>query len=204
MALPQSTPRLTEAEYLALERAALDVKSDFYDGEMFAMSGGTRWHSIIGTNVTVEFGNKLRRHRCQPYNAELRVKVEATGLFTYPDLSVVCGEPRLLDDEMDTLLNPTLIVEVLSDSTESYDRGMKFEHFRQIPSLSEYLLVSQYEPRIEQFIRQPNKEWLLREAMGMSATLALPSLGITIELAEIFANVDFSPNRPQNPPRRRH
>jgi Uma2 family endonuclease len=204
MALPQSTPRLTEAEYLALERTALDVKSDFYDGEMFAMSGGTRWHSIIGTNVTVEFGNKLRRHRCQPYNAELRVKVEATGLFTYPDLSVVCGEPRLLDDEMDTLLNPTLIVEVLSDSTESYDRGMKFEHFRQIPSLSEYLLVSQYEPRIEQFIRQPNNEWLLREAMGMSATLALPSLGITIELGEIFANVDFSPTRLQNPPRRRH
>jgi Uma2 family endonuclease len=170
---------------------------------MFAMSGGTRWHSMIGTNVTAEFRDKLRHHRGQPYNAQLRVKVEATGLFTYPDLSVVCGEPRLLDDEMDALLNPTLIVEVLSDSTESYDRGMKFEHYRQISSLHEYLLVSQYEPRIEQFIRQANNEWLMREAMGMNAALTLPS-GITIELAEIFANVDFSPTRPQNPPRRRH
>lgn len=203
MAVPQTIPRLTEAEYLALERAALDVKSEFYDGEMFAMSGGTRWHSRIGTNLALEFGNKLRRHRCQPYNAELRVKVEATGLFTYPDLSVVCDEPRFLDEEMDTLLNPTLIVEVLSDSTESYDRGTKFEHYRQIPSLKEYLLVSQYEPRIEQFIRQSSSEWLLREAVGMETKLALPSLEITIELAEIFANVDFSPHRPQNPPRRR-
>ena len=203
MALPQTTQRVTGAEYLALERAATGGKSEFFDGEMFAMSGGTRWHSLIGTNVTVEFANKLRRQRCQPFNSELRIKVDETGLYTYPDLSVVCGEPLFVDDTMDTLTNPTLIVEVLSDSTEGYDRGRKFEHYRQIPSLQEYLLVSQYEPHIEQFIRQPNHEWILREAMGMKATLALPSLGITISLAEIFEGVDFSPDRPQNPPRRR-
>ena len=203
MALPETTDRLTEAEYLSMERAALDVKSEFYEGEMFAMSGGTRWHSRIGTNLTIHFGNKLRNHRCQPFNAELRVKIEATGLFTYPDLSVVCEEPKFLDEEMDTLLNPTLIVEVLSDSTESCDRGKKFEHYRQIHSLREYLVVSQYEPRIEQFIRQENNEWLLREAAGMGSTLTLPSVGITLELAEVFANVDFSPDRPQNPPHRR-
>src|ERR1041384_441871 len=127
MSEPQTLPRLTEAEYLAIERAALDVKSEFHDGEMFAMSGGTRWHSRIGTNLTAEFTNKLRGHRCQPFNSELRVKIEATGLYTYPDLSVVCGDDRYVDDEMDTLLNPTLLVELLSDSTEGYDRGKKFE-----------------------------------------------------------------------------
>jgi Uma2 family endonuclease len=202
MAAAQPTRRLTEAEYLALERAALDVKSEFYDGEIFAMSGGTRWDSRIGTNLATEFTNKLQGHRCEPFNAELRLKIEATGLFAYPDLSVVCGEPRFLDQEMDTLLNPTLIAEVLSDSTESYDRGKKFEHYRQIPSLREYLLVSQYEPRIEQFIRQANNEWLLSEVVGINAAIELPALGIQIELARVFANVNFLPNRPQNPPRR--
>ncbi len=203
MALPQTIHRVTEAEYLALERAAVDGKSEFFDGEMFAMSGGTRWHSKIGTNVSAEFRDKLRKHRCQPFNSELRVKVDETGLYTYPDLSVVCGEPTFVDDTMDTLTNPTLIVEILSDSTEGYDRGRKFEHYRQIPSLQEYLLVSQYEPHIEQFIRQPNNEWILREVMGMTASLPLPSLDIAISLAEIFEGVDFSPDRPQNPPRRR-
>ena len=203
MAVAQTTHRLTEAEYLALERAAVGVKSEFHDGEMFAMSGGTRWHSRIGTNIAAEFGNKLRQHRCQPYNSELRIKVDETGLYTYPDLSVVCGEPLFADDQIDTLTNPTLILEVLSDSTEGYDRGRKFEHYRQIPSLREYLLVSQYDPHIEQFIRQENNEWVLREVVGLKASLDLPSLGITISLAEIFENVDFSPNRPQNPPRRR-
>jgi Uma2 family endonuclease len=199
MAVPQSTQRLTEAEYLAIERAATDVKSEFYDGEMFAMSGGTRRHSKVGTNLTREFGNKLRRHQCEPYNSDLRVKVEATGLFTYPDLSVVCGEPRMLDGEMDTLLNPTLIVEVLSESTERYDRGKKFQHYQQIPSLREYLLVAQDEPRIEQFIRQPNDDWLLHKVVGLNSTLSLPSLGITIELAEVFANVKFPPSNPPTP-----
>lgn len=203
MVRPQAKHLLTEAEYLALERAALDVKSEFHDGEMFAMSGGTRWHSRIGTNLAREFGNKLRNHRCQPFNAELRVKIEATGLYTYPDLSIVCGEDLYVDDEMDSLTNPTVLIEVLSESTEGYDRGRKFEHYRQIPSLKEYLLVSQNDPRIEQFLRQESNEWLLRETSGIAGTLTLPSLEIAVSLAEIFAGVDFAPNRPQNPPRRR-
>src|SRR5207248_7495764 len=103
---------------------------------------------------------------------------------TYPDLSVVCGEERFLDDQEDTLLNPTLVVEVLSDSTEAYDRGKKFEHYRQIPSCREFLLVSQREPRIEQFIRQPNGEWTLKEAAGLNAEIKLPSLRIVLTLAE--------------------
>jgi len=123
------------------------------------------------------------------------VKVEATGLVTYPDVSVACGEQRFLDEEQDTLLNPTVLIEVLSDSTEAYDRGKKFEHYRQIPTCREYLLVSQHEPRIEQFIRQPNGEWALKEAAGLSAEIKLASLGIVLRLAEVFAKVQFTPAR---------
>lgn len=202
MGVAQPVKRLTEAAYLAIERRA-EIKSEFFEGEMFAMSGGTRWHSLISTNLAREFGNRLTGHRCVPYNADLRVKIMATGLLTYPDLSVVCGEMQLLDDDMDTLLNPTVIVEVLSDSTEAYDRGKRFEHYRQIPSLREYLLVSQKEPRIEQFIRQESGFWLLREAAGLDATLELPSLKITLALAEVFAKVEFTPApiRSATPPR---
>ena len=202
MAAPQTTRKLTEAEYLEIERAA-ETKSEFYDGEMFAMAGGTRRHSKISMNLAREFGNKLLDHRCQPFNTDLRVKIEATGFYTYPDLSVVCGEDLHVDEEKDTLTNPTVIVDVLSDSTEGYDRGKKFEHYRQVPSLKEYLLVSQNEPHIEQFIRQANNEWLLREAAGLNATLSLPSLEIIISLAEVFRNVKFDPQSSHPEPSRR-
>jgi Uma2 family endonuclease len=198
-----SPRKLTEAEYLALERAA-ETKSEFFDGEMFGMAGGSRRHSLIGTNLAAEFRNRLGHGPCVPYNADLRIKIEATGLFTYPDLSVVCGPAQTLDDGNDTLRNPTLIVEVLSDSTEAYDRGQKFVHYQQIPSLKEYLLVSQHQPRIEQFVRTDARQWLFRFAEGMDATLQLPSLGVTISLAEVFARVEFVPTpiRAPAPPRR--
>jgi Uma2 family endonuclease len=190
--IPDPVHQLTETDYLEIERMA-NFKSEFYNGQMFAMSGGTLRHSLIGTNLSREFGNALKIKKCIAFNADLRVKVEATGLYTYPDLSVICEQPRFVDGEQDTVTNPTLIVEVLSDSTEAYDRGKKFEHYRQISSLREYLLVSQKEPRIEQFIRQPNNDWLLHEVSGLEAVLRLPSLEISISLAEVFAQVDFSP-----------
>jgi Uma2 family endonuclease len=191
MALAQNLSRLTEPEYLQLERQA-ESRSEFLDGEMFAMAGGTRAHSLIATNLARELGTKLKAKPYVAYNADLRLKVEATGLFTYPDVSVVCGRQRFLDSQEDTLLNPTLIIEVLSDSSEAYDRGKKFEHYRQIPSLREYLLVSQKEPRIEQFIKQSGGEWTLKEAAGLRGDLKLPSLGIAVRLAEVFAKVDFT------------
>ncbi|MBI2950427.1 MAG: Uma2 family endonuclease, partial [Verrucomicrobia bacterium] len=144
MAVAKTAPRLSEAEYLEIERQA-EFKSEFYDGEMFAMAGGSPQHSLVSVNTVAELRDKLKS-RCVVFNAGLRVKVEATGLLTYPDASVVCGPQRFFEE--DTLLNPGLIVEVLSDSTEAYDRGKKFEHYRQIASLREYLLVSQTEPRI--------------------------------------------------------
>jgi len=190
MASTEPVRRLTETEYLSVERAA-EFKSEFFDGEMFAMAGGTPQHSRIATNLAREFGNRLERSQCVPYNSDLRIKVEPTGLFTYPDLSVICGPLQFAAGTEDTMVNPTVLVEVLSDSTEAYDRGKKFEHYRQIPALKEYLVVSQKEPRIEQFVRQADGRWLLNEATGLKATLAIPSLGISLSLAEVFAKVDF-------------
>ena len=192
MGLAQKVPHLTPMEYLTLERAA-PTKSEFYEGEMFAMAGGTAVHSLIGTNVTGEFRNKLRGKKCVPYNADLRIQVEANGLFTYPDLSVICGPLQFADGTDDTVTNPAVLVEVLSPSTEAYDRGQKFLLYRQIPSLREYLLVSQHEPLLEMFIRQEDNLWSLREAAGLDARLEIPSLEITVSLAEIYANVTFPP-----------
>src|SRR2546421_8188422 len=188
MSLVQNLTRISEAEYLRLEREA-QIRSEYFDGEMFAMAGGTRAHSLIATNLLRELSERLKATDCVAYNSDLRVKVEATSLFTYPDVSVVCGTQRFLDDEEDVLLNPVVIVEVLSDSTEGYDRGKKSENYRQIPTCREYLLVSQKEPRIDQFIRQPNGEWTLKEIAGISAQIKLPSLGILLDLAEVFAKV---------------
>lgn len=203
MPLVQSLAHLTEAEYLVMERDS-EARNEFFGGEVFGMAGGTPQHSLIATNIAREFGNKLLDNRGVPYNADLRIKVEATGLYTYPDLSVICGPLRLAPGTDDTVVNPVLLVEVLSDSTEAYDRGKKFEHYRQIPTLQEYLLVSQREPRIEQFIRQPGEHWLLAEAAGLGKSLELPSLRITISLAEIFLKVTFVPGSIRaatNPPR---
>jgi Uma2 family endonuclease len=183
---------LTEAEYLEIERAA-EFKSEFFDGEMFAMAGGTPQHSLIATNLAAEFQHRLKNHACTGYNTDLRIKVEATGLLTYPDLSVICGPLQFADGTDDTVVNPTVLVEVLSNSTEAYDRGRKFEHYRQILTLQEYLLVSQTEARIEQFMRQADGRWLMNEAAGTEKKLELPSLKITIALSEIFAKVNFVP-----------
>jgi Uma2 family endonuclease len=148
---------------------------------------------LIATNLARELSAALKETDCVTYNADLRVKAETTGLFTYPDVSIVCGHQRFLDAEQDTLLNPTLIIEVLSDATEASDRGKKFEHYRQIPSFREYLLVSQKEPRIEQFIRLDDGTWNLKESVGLQAHLELDSINVRLSLSEIFAKVQFPP-----------
>ena len=200
MGVPEPVHSLTEAEYLEIERRA-EFKSEFFDGEMFAMAGGSPTHSLIATNLGGEFRDRLKGRPCVPYNSDLRIKVEATGLDTYPDLSVICGPLRFSDAERDTVVNPTVLVEVLSDSTEAYDRGARFQNYRQIPTLREYLLVSQKEPRIEQYVRQENSRWWLFEAAGLEATVELPSLHITVALSEVYARVEFAPApiRPQIP-----
>ena len=152
MGVPQRVPNLTPAEYLAKERAAT-YRSEYFGGEMFAMAGGSPRHSLIKVNVVGEFRARSRHSPCTAYDSDLRILVARTGLYTYPDASVICGPLEFEDPRRDTVLNPTLLVEVLSESTEAYDRGKKFSHYRQIPSLREYLLVSQEEPKIERFLR---------------------------------------------------
>lgn len=198
MGLAQAVTKMSELDYYELERSAA-FKSEFCDGEMFAMAGGSPAHSLIATNLGAELRSALRGRPCVPYNADLRVKIPDSGLITYPDLSVICGPLEFAFPADDTVTNPSLVVEVLSPSTEAYDRGRKFENYRRLRSLREYLLVRQDEPHVELFIRQPDESWLLREATGMDARLELPALKIALALAEIYLNVEFIPG-PIRPP----
>ena len=185
---------LTEAEYLAIERRA-EFKSEFFDGEMFAMAGGTPNHSLIASNLNFALRTQLKGCPCRVYTSDLRVKVQSSGLYTYPDVSVVCGHEQLEDEQDDVLLNPTVIIEILSDSREAYDRGRKFELYRGLASLREYVLVSQHKPLIEQYVRQDSGAWLLHETAGLEGKVNFLSLGITIEMADVYTDIRFVPVR---------
>lgn len=184
--------RITPQEYLIRERQA-STKSEFYQGEIFAMGGGSANHSLIAANFVGEARNALKDKPCTVFNSDLRVQVQATGLYTYPDATVVCGEQIFDDDHRDTLLNPTVIVEVVSDSTEKYDRGKKSNHYRQIKSLKELILIAQDRPQVERFTRQPNGDWLFHEQTELSAEFELKSLGISVAMSELYRGVKFEP-----------
>lgn len=173
-----------------MERTS-EVRHEFYDGEMFAMVGASRDHNLIVTNLIGSLHPQLRDRSGEVYANDMRVQVEPTGLYTYPDLIVVCGEPRFGDERGDVLLNPTVIFEILSESTEAYDRGKKFGHYRTLGSLTDYLLVSQHEPRIEHFSRQEGG-WLMEEAQGLDGVLPLPSLGCKLPLADVYERIDVA------------
>jgi Uma2 family endonuclease len=191
MGLPQRTRALTPAEYLEIERLAL-YRSEYFDGEMFAMAGGSPRHSLIKANLVSELRNRLKGKTCTAYDSDLRIRIAASGVYTYADASVICGEIELDDQDPDTVLNPTLIAEVLSGGTEAYDRGKKFDHYRKLPSLKEYLLVSQDGPKIERFSKNEDGTWMLTIVSGLDQVLDLSSIGVTVSLAEIFDKVDFT------------
>lgn len=181
----QPKPRYTRAEYLSMERAA-ETKSEFFDGELFAMAGATRAHNLITLNVARQIGNDLDEGPCEVYASDMRVLIEATGLYVYPDVVVVCEEPRFEDATGDTLLNPLVIVEVLSNSTESYDRGRKFENYRQVPSLREYVLIGQRQRRIEKYLRQSDGSWVLTEVTGAEGEILLDTVGCSLSLERTY------------------
>ena len=181
---------LTPEEYLALERKA-EYKSEYLAGEMFAMSGASPRHVLIVTNVVAELRGQLKQRPCTVYSSDLRVKVSPTGLYTYPDVVVVCDQPQFADEQRDTLLNPTLIVEVLSESTKDYDRGEKFEHYRTLPSLSEYVLIAQDKYHVEHFVRQPDNRWLLSETNWLEDTIHLSSIDCDLALIEVYDKVEL-------------
>lgn len=184
--------RMTEAEYLAFDRAS-EIKHEYYRGEIFAMTGGSPEHNMICISTSATLYNQVRGQPCKIYSSDQRVRVPRTRLYTYPDISIVCSEPHFVDEALDTLLNPTLLIEVLSPSTESYDRGKKFQHYRQIDSLREYVLIAQETPHIEHYLRQDDGNWLLRDAIGLESRIELPSIGCTLALADVYEQVTFEP-----------
>ena len=193
MGLDQLVKRYTPQEYYRLERDA-PYKSDYYDGEIFAMAGGTVAHSTITTNIVGELRNRLKGKPCAAYESNLRLRIRTTGLRCYPDASVFCGplERDPEDTNLETLTNPTALFEVLSPSTEAYDRGFKAGNYRQIESLRAYVLISQTDVHAEVYSRQADGSWLLREAKGLDGVLSIPSIGIDLPLSEIYDRVDFT------------
>jgi Uma2 family endonuclease len=185
-----ASKRLLPKEYLAQERHA-EFRSEYLRGEIFAMAGASFEHTSIKDNMAGEARNQLKGGPCRALTSDMRVKIDATGLYTYPDITIVCGEPKFEDNVFDTLLNPRVLVEVLSDSTEKYDRGTKFAHYRQVPSLAEFVLVAQDQPLVERYVRQADNSWLLTEFKGLSATFEFVSIPVRIPLAEIYAGVSF-------------
>lgn len=191
----QAQPHLTPEQYLEAERSA-EYRHEYYNGQIYAMSGGSYQHAQIIGGLVREIGNALKKRPCSVVPSDLRLRVSPGGLYTYPDVIVICGDPRFADDRRDTLLNPALIVEVLSPSTEAYDRGFKSAQYRMVESLEEYALVSQAEPRVEVFRRQAGAHWLLSEAVGLEAVCDFESLDCAVPLAEIYAKVTFGPDDP--------
>jgi Uma2 family endonuclease len=188
-AIPKT--KLTPAEYLEFERKS-ETKHEYFDGEIFAMSGAKWNHNVIAWNIGGELRQKLKNKNCSVCPGDMRVFVPETGFYTYPDLVVVCGEPQFQDDVFDTLLNPVLLIEVLSDSTESYDRGKKFQHYRSIESLQEYVLVAQDEARIEKYVRHGDRFWLLSESVGLDSEIEFSSIECRVALREVYDKIDFS------------
>ncbi len=193
---------MTEAEYLAFERAS-ETKHEYVDGDIYATTGASYRHNLLNTNLTFRLMLNLQGKPCRVLANDMRVKVSETGLYTYPDLVVVCGRSLFDDAQTDTLLNPTLIVEILSPSTAEYDRTQKFAHYRTLESLRAYMLVAQDEPRISHYLRQeaPDDPWTFTEAAGLDAVLKLPALGFALPLVDAYAGVSFDdPPAPIAPP----
>jgi len=195
--------RLTPQEYLAIDEAS-EIRHEFLDGEIFAMSGATFWHTLIKDNLSQVLRNKLAAkdaNDCYVLTSDQRVKVSATGLYTYPDILICCGEPVFDEGIRNTLVNPRVLIEVLSESTERYDRGAKFGHYRQLASVQEYLLVAQDRPSVERYVREPAAgdsppeadRWVLTAVTDAAGSLPLESVGVEVTLADIYDRVVFPP-----------
>lgn len=176
-------------EYLELERKA-ERKSEYLNGEIFAMGGASPRHVLIVTNLVRELSAQLKGQPCSVFSTDLRVRVSPEGLYTYPDVVVLCGPPQYHDSRKDTLTNPTFIVEVLSKSTKDYDRGEKFEQYRRIQSFREYLLVAQDRPHMEHLVWQPDNTWLFSETSSLDDAVLLPAVGCQLKVREVYDKVE--------------
>lgn len=184
--------RSTPEEYLSAERRA-ETKSEFHDGEILAMAGASYVHNLVVANLIRELGVQLKSRPCAVLPSDLRVWIEASRRYVYPDVTVVCGEPELTDTDPEALVNPTLLVEVLSDTTKNYDRGEKFEHYRTLGSFAEYVLLAQDRPHCEHYVLQPDKSWIFTEENQLDVSIPLTTIGCDLALREAYDRVSFSP-----------
>ena len=183
--------RYTLEEYFAIERAS-EVRYEYWQGEIFAMSGASPAHAQIQINLITLLRSQLRGRPCRLFSSDMRLKVPSRPPYRYPDLSALCGEPGFeLIGGLEVLTNPTLIVDILSPTTEAFDRGDKFTHYKSIPSFSEYLLIAQHRPHVGQYIKQNGAVWSYQEFNDLTATLCVSALDCTLGLAELFQDVVF-------------
>ncbi|NEX21454.1 Uma2 family endonuclease [Thiorhodococcus mannitoliphagus] len=187
----QPKPSLTFDDWLAAERGSMDSRSEYVDGEIFAMTGGTEQHNLIAANVIGELRSQLKGRPCRVYTSDMKIRTPTAEAGFYPDVLVVCGERQFHDDRRDVLTNPALIVEVLSDSTEAYDRGDKFVSYRGLPSLQAYLLIAQNCIRVELYVRQPDDTWNLSTYSDPRDQIPLTALDAALPLAEIYDKTDL-------------
>lgn len=190
--------RYTPEEYLAMERSAPE-KHEYFDGKIFQMSSASYAHNVVCANLVSTLRPSLRKQNCDVVSNDLRVHIPATGLYTYPDVVVLCGQAQFLDNILDTLLNPVALIEVLSPTTEQYDRTTKFDHYRSIPSLKEYILVSLAKPRIECFRRNQdntvppeNMIWSYHTSTSLEDSAKLDSTQTILSLREVYERIDFT------------
>jgi Uma2 family endonuclease len=180
----------TESEYLELERVS-PTKSEFYRGELFAMAGASLIHNTLVSNIIFSFMSQLQNKPCSVYPSDLRLRVNKSGLYTYPDVSIICGNPILAPNTSDTVTNPAVLIEVLSDSTEKYDRGQKFQFYREIESLQEYVLVSSTHKRVEVFRKMLDRNWLLLDSIETDS-ITLESVGCTVRMDDLYKGITFT------------
>lgn len=184
-AIAYSKQKISIEEYLEMENAALE-KHEYYQGEIFAMSGAKTPHNIVARNMLVALAQKLKGKSCQPFGSDMRIHIEANTLFTYPDISIICGDIITLNNDDYNVLNPSVLIEVLSPSTKNYDRGEKFKLYRDIPTLKEYILIDSLGVNIEVFRLNENNHWELEEYRLVAETLKLQTVQAEITLAEIY------------------
>lgn len=190
-ALPQQ--RMTVAEYLAFERQG-DIRYEYFHGEIFAMVGASENHILIAGSTHSSLYLQLRGRDCRVYQTDMKVRINRQ-IYTYPDLVAVCGERKFEDEARTILLNPTVIFEILSPSTEQYDRKDKFHHYRSLPSVREYVMITQNMPHLDHYVRQPDNKWLLTDVDGLDASLELVSINCVLKLSDVYEQVSFDPDQ---------
>jgi Uma2 family endonuclease len=183
--------KFTIEEYLQMERAS-DVKHEYYQGEIFAMAGASNRHITISSNLIAELHQRLKTSPCFPYGSDMRIHIPENTLFTYPDISIICGEINTFDKDKDTALQPIILIEILSKTTRDYDRGGKFKLYRDIPTLKEYMLVDSENICVEIFRINEHNHWELEEYKNLQEIVTLPAIGVSVSMEDIYARTMLS------------